>query len=319
MYKILISILLIFTVNKVLISQNNIFLVINPKLGEESFVLNKIGINNLQNKLSFTRIDYYLSGFIVIHDGGQETAFPNKYILVKGNKKINELLGSADITKVEAIQFSVGVEQPTNNGDPTLWPNGHPLSPQSPSMHWGWTAGYRFAAIEGKAGSNLTTLFQLHGLGNENYFSQKINVQSELEDNKLTIKLDADYQEAVNNIDVSLGPIDHGTNTNDLTMLRNFNTRVFKATTSSTGIKELNQITDLFEFFPNPNNTGIIQFKNLWNSIPFSLEIYKLSGEKIIERKMYSASINIGNLNKGIYMVLIRTHDKSISKKLIIL
>lgn len=73
-----------------------------------------------------------------------------------------------NVNKVEAITFSVGVEQAYNHLDPASFPPDDPLAPQNPEMHWGWVSGYRFAAVEGEAGPNLDQHFEIHSIGDAN-------------------------------------------------------------------------------------------------------------------------------------------------------
>jgi len=49
----------------------------------------------------------------------------------------------------QAIRFRVGVEAKTDTSDPQVWPPGHPLHPDVCGLHWGWSAGYVFLAVEG--------------------------------------------------------------------------------------------------------------------------------------------------------------------------
>jgi hypothetical protein len=87
-------------------------------------------------------------------------------------------LGYHNITNVEQISFLVGVpdrlntESGTAAQDISLYPENHPLSFQSPSMYWGWQAGYMHMIVGGSVDGNndgiTETNFQLHNLGNSN-------------------------------------------------------------------------------------------------------------------------------------------------------
>src|SRR5690606_31314969 len=98
----------------------------------------------------------------------------------------------------------------------------HPLGPKSPSMHWGWTAGYRFVAYEGSGGTNFSQTWQLHGLGNENYFQVTADVDVVDEGGVLMMDLNADYTRGVENIDLAAGTISHGTTSEAKTILENW-------------------------------------------------------------------------------------------------
>lgn len=266
-------------------AQQNIHLKINHKLGDTPLEMEQAAVNNLGYGFTFTRIDYYISSFSIQHDGGMTTTFPDVYILSKGNEELNVMLGVANVTTIESITFSIGVESPTNNEDPAQWPTDHPLNYQSPSMHWGWSSGYRFAAVEGQSGSNMNLNYQLHGLGNDNYFSQTIPVQGMQDGNMTYIELDADYIEALRDINLSTGPINHGTNTNDLTMLNNFKNYVFSPASSVVGVFEQPILN--FNLYPNPSKS---EFTISGINEIMKVQVTDMTGRKILETSFKSAA-----------------------------
>ena len=148
----------------VLYAQTPVELQIRHKLGSSDFAFSSATTNNLGNNFNVTRLEYYLSKISIKHDGGTVTNIPNHYILANGSTNVADALGSYPITSVEAITFYIGVDSPANNADPSLHPAGHPLEPKTPSMHWGWSTGYRFVAMEGMAGSSLGQAYEVHAL-----------------------------------------------------------------------------------------------------------------------------------------------------------
>ena len=144
----------------VLIFHTNIFgrdailLRINHELGTTPFALNTGAKNNLNDDFNISRLEYYLSQFTIVHDGGMETNMNNIYALVDASVATDIQLGNHNITSVEAVKFYIGVDSATNHTDPASYSSTHALAPKSPSMHWGWASGYRFAALEGKGGSS---------------------------------------------------------------------------------------------------------------------------------------------------------------------
>lgn len=294
-------------------AQQNIHLKINHKLGDNPLEMEQPAVNNLGYGFTFTRIDYYISSLSIHHDGGMTTTFPDVYILSKGNEELNVLLGTANVTTIESITFSIGVESPTNNEDPAQWPTDHPLNYQSPSMHWGWSSGYRFAAVEGLSGSNMNLNYQLHGLGNDNYFSQTIPVQGMQDGNMTYIELDADYIEALRDINLSTGPINHGTNTNDLTMLNNFKDYVFSPASSVVGIFEEPVLN--FNLYPNPSKS---EFTISGINEIMKVQVTDMTGRKILETTFKSAA-QIEIEAPGTYIVYVtNSSGLTSSQKLII-
>ncbi|MBK8556942.1 MAG: T9SS type A sorting domain-containing protein [Lewinellaceae bacterium] len=232
-------------------AQNEIQLQLSPRLGSQAFALNaEVSAGNYSYKI--TRLEYYISEVIITHDGGQTTPVSDMHLLVRPAIDSMYNLGEfPGINSVEAITFSVGVDQAVNHLDPAAYPANNPLSPQNPSMHWGWTAGYRFAAIEGVAGTNFANNFEIHALGDQNYKTLNLNTTAEvLPDGNKVIDLIADYAKVLNSINVSGGPIVHGTSGSAVVVLNNMKNLVFSATTSSATINPA--FTGQFKLMQNP-------------------------------------------------------------------
>ena len=100
-----------------------------------------------ESAFEYDRIQYYLSGFTIIHDGGQVTTIDDLVILVDSDHGNTYELGSLPVSNIENITFSVGVPEHLNHLDPSTYELNHPLAHQNPSMHWGWT--YRQEGIWG--------------------------------------------------------------------------------------------------------------------------------------------------------------------------
>jgi len=294
-------------------AQKNVTLTIAHKLGEEEFAFNQTAQNNFEEEFQVTRIDYYISGIEIIHDGGMTLPVPDKYILAKGSSNVSELLGNFDVTDVEGIKFSIGVEAPTNNEDPSLQPEGSPLSFQDPSMHWGWAAGYRFVALEGKTGSGFATTFELHGLGNANYFQQTVMAPGVNSGSDITINLDADYTMALRGINVTTGPIEHGVNEDDLTMLKNFRDFVFKP---GPGLpSSVNNVTGdaAIRIFPNPSRgTFTVDVASAQNKIT-AYRLTDISGREVEANKMPGNNvINLKNPAAGTYFLTLYNNESRV-------
>lgn len=293
-------------------AQKNVYLTISHKLGASNFAFNQTAQNNLSQDFKITRVDYYISGIKIIHDGGMITNVTPHYVLVKGNTNLLDLLGSFNVTNVEGIKFSIGVEAPTNTSDPSLFLPPHPLAPQSPSMHWGWASGYRFIALEGKAGSGFSTTFQMHGLFDANYFEQTHMSAGVVSGNDIYINLDADYTQALKGIDVNAGPIDHGVNATDLTVIQNFKDFVFKP-----GIGFPASVNNIykeseFTFYPNPTS-GLIYFSSNSSIAPTTILIKDITGRIVSEYKYSSHQpIDLRQHHSGLYFVSMLDKDQRV-------
>lgn len=295
-------------------AQQDIYFKINHKLGSANFAYNQTATNNISNSFNLQRLEYYISEITLKYDGGQDTTL-DTYILVDAGTTTNVFLGTFNITALESVSFGTGVDAAVNNGDPDLWPMTHPLAPKSPSMHWGWAAGYRFAAFEGMTGANMTTAWQIHALGNRNYNTQTIATTGFTNGNTTTIELNADYAQALNNITINGNLFNHGETGEAATLLSNFNTSVFSA--GAVGIKE-NQLTS-FSISPNPSAQDItLQFEDNQNGN--RLTVSSINGQLISQKTITSGNqVKVSIDNKGTYLVNIYKEGKLIGSEKVII
>lgn len=181
-------------------------------------------------------LKYYLAEITVVHDGGKRTPLPYVYVLVDALGQDRYVLGSYDVSQVEALEFHVGVDKRVNHEDPTIYPPEHPLALKNPTMHWGWAAGYRFIAVEGSAGTSPNVVaadVQVHTVGNELYRKITMPVRSTQTPSGVDIQLTAEYSALFNNLDVAYGLIFHGLGEETIIMSDNMASRVFSSPLTS--------------------------------------------------------------------------------------
>lgn len=302
------------------LAQTSVSLKINHLLNDEAFEYNKTAQNDLNNSFNIARLEYYISGVKLLHDGGKIISASDVYLLVNGSTS-EFTIGSYDITNLEAIGFSIGVNSPENNQDPSKWPSTHALAPKAPSMHWGWASGYRFVAIEGKAGAALNTEYQVHALGNQNYFAQQISTNVTASNNKIEVVINADYAQLLSGIPVQNGIITHGDFDEAPTLLRNFQTKVFTNTEGAGNILSVKEVepTSTFTLFPNPSNayfTIAVEDVNFRNS---SIDIKDIAGKLVYKATLQNAQHDVSNLEAGVYTVSLVNHDGlQVNKKVVI-
>jgi hypothetical protein len=288
-------------------AQTDVYLNINHKMGSEAFAFNVAATNNLDNDVKFGRLEYYVSEITVTHDGGLMTAIEDLWILVDAGEYTNINLGNHDVNNVEAVSFFVGVDPDHNHEDPAAYPASHPLAPQNPSMHWGWTAGYRFIALEGVGGAGLNQAVELHGLGDQNYFQNTTQLDASAVSGVVVIDLDADYLRAVENIGLTSGTITHGDYGDAQDCLENMRDYVFSPAGSVVGIEE-NETSAQLNVYPNPASNGAFWVKS-------SLEAYSGYDLKVIDSvgKTVFTQLNLSgqniqqveNLAAGLYTIVI--------------
>lgn len=311
-------------------AQTNVILDVDHKSGDKTFAPTQTAKNDLGNDFNVSRLEYYISKISIIHDGGTETEAKDVYALVNPFKNSTTTsteipLGQfTTITNVEAIKFHIGVNPEVNNQDPTQWPAAHPLAPKMPSMHWGWTAGYRFVAMEGKGGTGVSNVYEFHALGNNYYYTIQIPTTAQDVFGQLRIQLNADYTEALGGIDVSAGKIAHGVENETIKLLQNFRDNVF---TSSTGQKNIlasvakTVSPSALAVYPNPS-TGTVSIDVTDKSLNItSLEITDITGKviKTISATDWATATTITLNTKGVYLVnMLSDTQRLLTKKLII-
>ncbi len=287
-------------------AQTDVYLKINHKLDGNNFAYNQTatsngGLSGGGSQYQLARLEYYLGAITLTHDSGVTTTVPNKWLLIDGTDTTNELLGNFNITNLQSISFGIGVESFFNHNDPNSYASTHPLAPKSPSMHWGWSAGYRFVALEGKVGTNFNQIFQIHALGDRNYHTQTHNVSGYMQNGDLIIELDADYNEALNNITVNSNLLYHGEMGEAITTLSNFQTAVFTQTT--VGLNELRNNLVRFGISPNPSTGNVsISVDNSFSNLSF--KIMDMVGREVMNGTLANTGNHFLSIDKkGIYMI----------------
>ncbi len=321
MKKSLLFFSLLFLFQMGTIAQNTVKLKIHHKLATNSFAFEEATANNMSEDFQLTRLQYYLSEIAIVHDQGTETYIQDTWLLANAGEATELDLGSHDIDAIEGISFSVGVGGHFNNSDPALYPEDHPLAPKMPSMHWGWTSGYRFAVLEGKAGSNLDQTLEIHALGAANYFRQTILYPVTPQDNEMLIHIDADYTRALENISIEAGLINHGSFSTAKQMLENFRDFVFSPTEEITSVKTLNEQQD-FIVFPNPSAAGQTTIKLATpTNDRYEVRVMDILGKTITTVPNLTANevVNLNLEQSGLFFVHLTKGGKTITtKKLIV-
>lgn len=287
------------------ISQVDMVLRFEHMVGDDPLELNvEYTEPNQGYDFSITRLQYYVAEIKITHDGGQVTPIPDKWLLVNAATQSDFDLGSYDINSVEGISYWIGVDPEHNHLDPTQYPEGHPLAPQNPQMHWGWAAGYRFACLEGNTGMNLILMYQIHALGDVNYHQVSLETGAFAEGEKMVIPVLADYMGMYRDINVSDGLIEHSETGAAATLLDNFSTNVYTAM-YYTDIEE-KKFEGTFSLGPNPAVNG--KSKAVF-SLPegnqYNVSLFDLSGRMIksmdFEKGKHSIDLEPGQ--NGIYVV----------------
>lgn len=294
-------------------AQTSIELHITHRLGGiTEYNKTHVAQNDMGKEFTVTRFEYYISNISITHDGGTVTDIQDHYILANAENDIKEDLGSHSITNVESISFSIGVDTPTNHEDPSLLPNDHPLAPKSPSMHWGWTDGYRFVAMEGKTGPDIDKTYEIHSLGDAYYFQTNVTTTAVMKNGKLVIPITADLTQAVKGIDVAPGLIDHGSTANNIKLLENFRDNVFKSG-DPVSVNNVTASNNAVRIYPNPAAADVINV-DFGNNLKAGIITVSDIRGSIISQNDKAAGADLIKLNinqPGMYFISTRFADGS--------
>ncbi len=177
-------------------------------------------------KVKLTRAEFYISEVEMLLPDNAVLPLTDRYILVNAeNPAAEHDLGAWEVDGIQGLTLHIGVPQSVNHNDPAAWPSDHPLAPQNPSMHWGWSAGYRFMAIEGKVDNNNDgvpeTDFEFHNLGDALYRAVELTGMAEADNGVLDLHLTLDYAKLFENMPMGGSLIQHGSNATNQKMIDN--------------------------------------------------------------------------------------------------
>lgn len=321
MKKLILAIAFVLT-NFLTFAQKDVYVTISPRVGNELLQLNQ-NFTSLNGKLfKLEHFNYYLSNLHIIHDGGQDLDFSDTIFLVKDNQFILSL-GKLSIQSIESLQFGIGVPPNLNTQagadaqDISIYPSDHPLSFQDPSMFWGWTSGYMHMIIGGRVDANNDQypekLFELHNLGDANYYTQNINVtQTNTSPEKIDIYLDCHVDRWLKNIPIQTVGVQHtAVSFNASVMLNAVHENVFdQPATASINPLEFSKGN---LFFHSDINTVV------WENVKKGVQIQltDLSGKSIMnELVKESGFLNMSEFKSGIYIFSITSNDGTVLNSL---
>ncbi|MEM7014444.1 MAG: MbnP family protein, partial [Verrucomicrobiota bacterium] len=97
-----------------------------------------------------SRIDWLISDFAFQQEDGEWFEAENWVEFVsEEQKRLTVSLGASPSAKFKAVRFRVGLTPELNHLDPNRIAPDSPLHPLVNGLHWGWQAGFVFAAVEG--------------------------------------------------------------------------------------------------------------------------------------------------------------------------
>jgi hypothetical protein len=295
----------------------------NFKFNGEPFKLNQTYDDLSGTKVNLTRAQFYLSMDKAIHDGGNETDLSGNFILADYGIESYLIDSNLSITDLEEIHFGFGVHPDVNHNDPTTYSAEHPLALKSPTMHWGWTSGYKFFALEGNIDSDNDQtpdkLFQMHAVGDEFYKSMKLVANKSVANNEIVVEVIVDLGTWFTNVDLQDVGILHGGGPVMEAAVAN-TPQVFNATTIVNVKDNAYQIVENTINILNQLNKTMLTYE-LAQKLEGQLKIIDLNGSLVesINIQNQIGAIDISHLSNGVYLYSVENLGTSVlSSKFVI-
>ena len=125
-------------------------------------------------KIEFSRLAYLLSSPRLL--GRRDSDTPPAWLhrpdwfayvnVAKPAGPVHLSLGELPPRDYTVLQFHVGLDQATDEADPSRYPAGHPLNPNRNNLHWTPQGGYIFLAMEGHLREDAHAAGFAYHLGN---------------------------------------------------------------------------------------------------------------------------------------------------------
>lgn len=295
-------------------SQNLYNLHLVPKVqGSQLFMNEQVTVNGI--KVNFDHFNYYLSNLHVFYDGNQDLDLSDTVFLIKSDDFVLNL-GDLAIQNVEKISFGVGVQYELNHLDISMYNESHPLSFQTPSMHWGWASGYMHMVIGGTADSNLDEIpdayFELHNLGDNNYYIIEVVINEvNTSGNQKDIFIDCNVDAWLTLIDLGINGIKHGENGVNYKVMKNITVeQVFTNPLLTTIVEKTNFEGEIFSSISYSGfELNWKNFSNLEN-----IELIDINGKIITSKNQLGNQglMNFENLHQGIYFARFYSKENKI-------
>lgn len=166
---------------------------VNHQHGNRPLQLNATTYKSIETH-TISRLAYLLSNFAVQRENGTWQNIPNQFAYIDHQKKRTQFwLKNIPENNYKSIRFSIGVPKKQNHADPNTYAPDHPLNPNLNQLHWNWTGGYIFLALEGKyhTPENQQKGFVYHLANDNNLTTIQLHKNFSLKQNTgLTITLD---------------------------------------------------------------------------------------------------------------------------------
>lgn len=155
--------------------------------------------------VQFETVNFYLDEIALMDMDMNMSDRLDTTILVQSGV-MNYELGPITTGHKHMLGFNVGVDSVANHDDPALLDTSHPLSYQSPSMHWSWDNGYIFLRIDGQVdtdGDGTVETPMVFHIGKDDYLVPvTLMSHSDADTEDFEIRLDFDVARLFEGVDL---------------------------------------------------------------------------------------------------------------------
>jgi len=180
-------------------------------------------------EIMFTNWSTILSEVSLVREDGSRELLGDGYLWVdfKSGRVSFDYDQTLPAGSYKALHVKLGLTQEVNHGDPTQWPAGHPLNGFVSGLHWGWSGGYIFQAIDGmwrNAGATTTSGFSFHDatMPMVREFDMAFPQATETGDKGLNVKVEFKGEklfDASNTIALKDGAVSHSAGADEIVLM----------------------------------------------------------------------------------------------------
>lgn len=304
---------------------NQVVCSFDHKAGADPMVLNQTEFTIWNGKkVVLTRAEFYVSEVAIHPTDSMATTLADQYMLVNAAAPNTEFdLGNWPADATHGLTLHLGVPQSVNHNDPASWPANHPLAPQNPTMHWGWSAGYRFMAIEGKVDNNgdgvPETAFEFHNLGDALYKTAELTGVETAQNGVLHLHITLDYAQLFKNMAMTGNLIQHGSASINLKMMTNAATEGFLAMPQASATHDVLANSLQVTVSPNPFAAETSVRYELPATGALTMVVSNSLGQAVRTQGGLPADGTLrfekGNLPKGVYQLAFYDKGRLLARK----
>jgi len=307
---------------------NNIVVSFDHKAGADPMVPGQT-VFSIWNgkKVLLNRAQFYVSDIALHRADNTSVLLSDKYLLVNANAPaVEHNLGTWPIESVQGTTLHLGIIKAVNHSDPAIYPTGHPLAPQNPSMHWGWAAGYRFIAMEGKVDNDgdgvPETEFEFHNVGDEFYKPVALSGVVTATNGTLHLRYTLNYAQLFKNLSMSGNLIQHGNAPLNVVMNNNAVGENFFAMSGTSSAHDVAANSLQVSASPNPFSAETLIRYTLPAADALTLTLTNALGQTVRTLSELPASGSVvlerGDLPTGLYQCVFFENGQLVARKQLI-